>query len=90
MPIRPAVASLTRRRRFYRLRPVYAVLWWIHEANSRKHARAAAECGYGDCQRPGWWECTWIEQVDFGNIRHVFCSGRHRRMWLAERFGVPT
>jgi hypothetical protein len=28
--------------------------------------------------------------VEFGNVRHVFCSGKHRRLWLAEHFVIPT
>src|SRR5215469_12225859 len=64
MPTRAAVATITRRSRSWRPRPVHALLWWIHETSSRRHGRMPVECGYRDCQRPGWWECGWIEQVD--------------------------
>jgi hypothetical protein len=90
MPISAAVATITRRSWQFRIRPWDALLWWIHETSLWRHGRQPVECGYGDCHRPGWWDCAWIEQVDFGNLRHGFCSGKHRRQWLAEHFNIPT
>ena len=83
MPSKTAVVTLDRKPRT-RPRPLRSITWRIHLRNSQQAGRPAAPCAYGYCQRPGWWECCWIEQVDLGSVRWVFCGGRHRRFWLAE------
>lgn len=89
MPTRPVVTVDPLKRRWPWRHPWLRLLWWLQRRRCIKTGRPPTACGFGDCPKPGWWDCAWIEQVDFGRVRHVFCGGSHRAQWLGQHLQIP-
>jgi hypothetical protein len=88
MPSRPEVTLDPAKRSWPWWHPWLRMLWWWQRRQCRKAGRTPTACAFGDCRKPGWWDCAWIEQVELGRVRHVFCGGGHRAQWLGQRFGI--